>query len=234
MKNKGKIYCGIDETSKMEALGPIVLCGAIVPEEDFNELYNKCGVRDSKVIGHKINKLGKYLKNKYENIVYKISAEEISFSKNINALETKYILRIIEKFYNKVDKIYIDSVSPNPENLYKYEGKLNEFRDKLIIKCHADENYIPTMTASIIAKYVGNSENIYLNNKFGIGSGSPGDQRTLKYILENMDNKNKLIRLNWVTYTRLAENKELREKLINLINSGSFNLIKLKDLYKNV
>ena len=54
------------------------------------------------------------------------------------------------------------------------------------LKKYFDEKYIPTMVASIIAKYHSNCESIYLNNKYGCGSGAPADKNTLNYLINNL------------------------------------------------
>jgi ribonuclease HII len=194
------------------------------------------GVRDSKEIFTKINELGKILSTKYPNTTFKISAKEISDSENVNELQTKYILKLIHKYYNKhpnIKKIYIDSVSREPKQMFKYYGKLYKYSDKIVIECKADQRYIPVMVASIIAKYHANAETKRLKTQYDCGGGHPRDYKTLYYMINNMDNKDEIIRTGWKPYKRLQSSKQLRQDIKNLIENGKITQSKLKELYKN-
>lgn len=226
-----KLYLGADDSRRQECIGSMIICGVLVPESDF-EYLNQIGVDDSKKLSKsQIKKLGVLLRDKYVNTVFRISAKEISKSKNINQLETRYFLALVQKYHKQVDKIFIDSVTSNTEKLYEYVGSLINYKDKLVIECKADENYLPVQVASIIAKYNSNVESNYLDKKYGTGSGAPSDPKTLNYILNNLDNQDEIIRTSWVTYTRLRDNPKLREELTKLLNSNKFDTKKLKEVY---
>jgi len=216
LKPKARCICGCDNARRSEVLGSLIVAGIVIPKSDLNWLYEK-GVRDSKILSKsKINNLGKFLKEKYETTVFRISAKEIN-NNNINKLEAKCVLRIVEKYYNKVIKFYIDAIGARTDLIYRYEGKFNDYSDKIIIEPKADSKFIATMAASIIAKYHSNAETAYLKDKYNCGSGTCSDPQTLKYILNNLDNKKEIIRINWITYTRLKNNPILCKKLKKLI-----------------
>ena len=234
LKKNKMWYCGVDNARRQEVLGSLIIAGCVVPESDFAYL-KELGVNDSKKLTERqINKLGKLLKSKYDHTVYRISAEEISKSSNINVSEAKYILEIVQKYHSRIDMFFIDAVGSTPDLLFKYKPKLLDFIDKITTEPRADETYIPCMVASIIAKYEGNSETIYWKNKLDCGSGGPSDPLTLLYILNNLNNKQKLIRTNWITYTRINDNPQLQKDLKRLITSKEYrsNSKDLKELYK--
>jgi len=195
---------GIDEVRKSPAIGSIVVCGFVCDSKDLSYLYDELGVRDSKKIQYKIERLAKVL-DKYPHKVFKIPAEEISVSSNINALEGEYIKEIIKWADSlfKIDQIFIDSLTANPDITRSYI----KMRDKrFVIEIEADNKYVPVMCASIIAKDRSDIEMAILRKEFDCGSGEPADKKTREFIFnaikENDQNKLKIIRKKWLTFKR--------------------------------
>jgi len=217
--NKNILVMGVDEVHKADVIGSIVLCGFICNRKDYTFLYRNLGVRDSKKLDRDhITKIAENLK-KYNHKLYRISPGEISASSNIIKLEAKYINKLIAwAMLNRVNEIYIDSMTNNPETTKKYIlGNINLEKIKLIIETHADERYICVGSASILAKDSSNKEMDSLKVRFNCGSGSPGDKRTRTFIREAIRNKDKeslsIIRRNWVTYRREFDNVKMSQSI---------------------
>ena len=203
------LYAGIDETRKSPVLGSIVLCVALVPEED-EELLRKKGVKDSKQIEqNKLHRLAKELKQKYAYKVIKIKPYIISQAENLNLLEAKYIVKLI-KWSNKYAPkyIYLDSLTANIQTCYNYFYTLNFKQSNFKIIPKADEKIISVQVASIIAKYYSDKEIEYLKRKYpDMGSGEPYDKQTIAFLKKHLHNPPKdCIRTNWITFKRLLEN----------------------------
>lgn len=127
---------GIDEAGRGPCVGPMVLCGVIIDENDINsiEALKNLGVKDSKKVTpekrENINKILRQRKIIKDYFIVKIPAYKIDDALNdpknsLNILELKSQVKIIKELSkkNKIDKIIIDCPSINTVS---YKQQLNE------------------------------------------------------------------------------------------------------------
>jgi ribonuclease HII len=197
--NNDMLVCGIDEAGRGPILGPLVMCGILIEEEDEEKL-KKLGVKDSKLLTPKQRE---FLYKKIIKIVkkYKIiitNPEEIDKAVNghdglnLNKLEAKKSIEIINSL--SPDRAIIDCPS---NNIQKYKGFLLKKikKTELILEHKADYKYPVVAAASIIAKVTRDNEIEKIKEKIKIdfGSGYMSDPKTVEFISKAEDKNKKLI-----------------------------------------
>lgn len=202
------IIAGIDEAGRGPAIGPLVICIAII---DTNSLYNEqyykdLGIKDSKLLSSEKRKsLYKQVKDICKFTIISAHPEEIdkavnSITYNLNWLEADKSVELINS--NQVDRVVIDCPSPN---IYAYkEFIFNKLNKEIEIVCEhkADVNYIEVSLASVIAKHARDTYIKRLHKQYGdFGSGYPGSPLTKKFLQENKDSP--IIRKSWSSYKKL-------------------------------
>src|SRR3989344_7917609 len=118
------LICGLDEAGRGPVIGPLVMCGVLINEEDEIKLKN-IKVKDSKLLTPKQRerlyfKIKKIVK-KYKLIVlqpYEVDEALNSDSLNLNWLEADNMARIINEL--KPDQAYIDCPSNNIKKFNSY------------------------------------------------------------------------------------------------------------------
>ncbi|MEN2974843.1 MAG: ribonuclease HII [Candidatus Caldarchaeales archaeon] len=208
------LIAGLDEAGRGSVIGPMVIAGVSVSEEDIEKL-TEINVRDSKELRpvdreslyEEIVKIAKALK------VINLSAREVdsetrrSGGRGINNLEARIFADIID--YLKPDIVYIDSPSKNVEAFRSIIDKMVRYRCRVIVEVKADKNYPVTAAASIIAKINRDREIEKLKERFGdFGSGYPHDHKTREFIRKVMSSRSEaveLIRWSWKTISRVAQ-----------------------------
>ena len=93
---------GIDEAGKGPVIGPLVIAGVLISEENEEKL-KKLGIKDSKELSpEKRKKFSEEIKNLSEDfVVLKISAGELNRemdTKSLNEIEIGRIAQIINSF----------------------------------------------------------------------------------------------------------------------------------------
>jgi ribonuclease HII len=82
-----KYLIGIDDAGRGPAIGPMILAGVIINEEEQEKL-KKLEVKDSKLLTPKKRKnIGEEIKKKFRFHFEKTSPKEIDESENLNTLE---------------------------------------------------------------------------------------------------------------------------------------------------
>ena len=210
-------FLGIDEAGRGAVVGPLVIGGVIISEENEKKL-KKLGVKDSKELtpGKREELFEKIKELSEDYIILQISAKQIDDEmdiKNLNEIEMERMAQIIDSFSVKKPKVFIDAVEANT---LKFKGKvLSRLKNKdldIVAENHADENYPSVSAASILSKVTRDSEIKKLHEEYGFfGSGYPSDERTIKF-LENLDREeyDKIVRLKWATSRNILERKNQR------------------------
>jgi ribonuclease HII len=183
--------CGIDEAGRGPVIGPMVMAGVLIDEEQSAQL-KKLGVKDSKLLSPELrNQLfEKIIAIVRDYEVRIVSAEEIdsalnSPSLNLNWLEATKSAEIINRLMP--DKAIVDCPSTNTEAYKAYlKNKLIKKETKLIAEHKADVKYPVVSAASIIAKVTRDREIEKLRQTFGdFGSGYPSDEKTARFLKDN-------------------------------------------------
>jgi len=201
---------GVDEAGRGPVIGPLVICGVLLEEEDI-EMLRKLGVRDSKMLTpEKRERLAETIREVCRGYrIVKVPPSEIDAAKSkhaLNELESKKFAEIIDEL--EPEEVYVDSVDPDPrkfrERLLRY---LHHIPEKMIVENFADKKYIPVGAASILAKVARDSEVKKLSEKFGdFGSGYPSDPRTIQFLRrwkERYGEFPEFVRKSWKTLERL-------------------------------
>jgi len=188
---------GLDEVGKGEVIGHVFLVGVLFPKSIYSDLEKILGVENTKV-----RRESSYWEDVFRKIDYFKSkglcfiCETIppwDFDKyNINALMDITYQRILNNFAQKVSlvetKIVIDDYGIGPR-LESFLNSLKNAGAKIIVENKADEKYLESRIASLIAKFyqIKSLEAIQSDPKFKIegveiGSGNAGDIKTLDWL----------------------------------------------------
>lgn len=210
-----KKVLGIDEAGRGPVIGPMIVAGVMINEGEEKLLE---GSKDSKKLLHKKRiELDKKIK---KNSIYKIievSSKEIDEAVNskiinLNWLEAHKQAEIINEL--KPDKAIIDCPSPNLKVFKNYLKNLLENKDiELIVEHKADEKYITSSAASILAKVRREEIMDEIKKKYGdTGPGYTSNETTKKFIKENYNKHPEIFRHSWSTFKRLSQ-KDIQKKL---------------------
>jgi len=208
------LLCGVEEAGRGPVIGPLVMCGVIINEEDELKL-KAMGAKDSKLLTPKARE---FLFDKIKNAVmdYKIiivppkeidDAVEGKGGINLNWLEANKSAEIINLL--KPNKAILDCPSTN---ISAYSNYVQERVDKkVVLVCahHADVNFPVVSAASILAKVTRDAEIKKLKKKIGIdfGSGYPSDPTTKEFLKEHYMDFPNIIRHSWAPYKNLIKQK---------------------------
>lgn len=205
---------GIDEAGRGPVLGPLVVCGVVIPQ-DMITILERMGIKDSKKLTpSRRNILARKIRKMAECHVVKITAQDIDNLRakgvNLNEIEKIAMMKIINMA--EADSVIIDSVDVDPDRL---TGQIKEVvGDNMEVKAEhgADDKYIPVAAASIVAKVERDIEIEKLNRQYkkigGLGSGYPSDPRT-KAFLEKFEYHElpEFVRKSWATVEKLKDKK---------------------------
>jgi len=185
------LVAGVDDAGRGAVIGPLVIAGVLVKEEDLPRL-KELGVKDSKLLSpHRREvlavEIGKIVQ-KYS--VLKLQPEEIDVVvksgrklHKLNWLEAQTMARVIETL--KPDKVYVDASDVLEERFKQHILECMSFKVDIISEHKADRNYVAVSAASIIAKVERDREVAELARVYGdFGSGYPSDQRTINFLKE--------------------------------------------------
>ena len=209
------LICGIDEAGRGPVIGPLVMCGILIKEEDEEKLV-KLKVKDSKLLTKKkreylFDKI-KYISDKYE--IISIFPEEIDSAVNnhdglnLNKLEARKTADIINLL--KPDKAIVDAPSNNIKSYKQYLFELIKNKNiELVLEHKADLNYPVVSAASILAKVTRDNEieKIKKEIKIDFGSGYMTDPKTVDFLEKNYEKYPDLFRKSWAPYQRKLNGK---------------------------
>ena len=202
---------GIDEAGRGPVIGPLIIAGAMMEENDIPSLGE---VKDSKLLIHKKRiEFSNHIKNLTTYKIIHVLPKEIDEAveskegMNLNWLEAKHQAEIINEL--KPDKVIIDCPHPIPK---KYEDHvrnlLNNKNIIMVVEHKADFNYPICSAASILAKVVREEEMEKIQKKYGdTGPGYPANPKTQAFIKVNYDKYPEIFRKSWSTFKNIAGNK---------------------------
>jgi ribonuclease HII len=208
---------GIDEAGRGPVMGPLVMAGVMINEEDQDQLGE---VKDSKLLSHgKRMQLDKQIREIADFKVIEVEPEEIdaallSEDLNLNWLEAHKQAEIINEL--QPDQAIIDCPSTNCEAYEKYLKELIPNKNiKLIVENKADMNYKTCSAGSILAKVRREERVQELKDKFGdTGSGYPADPKTKEFIKHNWNKHPEIFRKTWSTFKKIAESEKQNQQTL--------------------
>ena len=206
------LVCGVEEAGRGPVIGPLVMCGVLIEQEDEAKLQ-EMGVKDSKLLSPKqrsnlFNKIKKIAKSSKLLVVSPKEVDDAlnSESLNLNKLEAQKMAEIINKL--KPDRAIIDCPSINIPAFAGYLRKFIENKNIEIIAEHkADTKYFVVGAASILAKVVRDKEIEKIKRKIGInfGSGYPSDEITQDFLGKYWDKYPGIFRKTWISYKKIVK-----------------------------
>jgi ribonuclease HII len=218
-----KLVAGIDEAGRGPVIGPLVLAGVVVREDQIQNLVDM-GARDSKKLTPKRRaELAPIIEDTATRFLYmEVTPEEIDDRINrgitLNQIEAKKIVFMINQLHP--DKVYVDCPDVNPERFTQWLRNGVRLKEVEIAALHYADESIPVVSAaSIIAKVRRDTRIKELSEKLGeIGSGYPSDPKTKLYLKKVLKRKGRLkqtplsFRQSWETIKRIKRSKGTEER----------------------
>ena len=213
------LICGIDEARRGPVMSVMVMCGAMIEEDDMAKLI-ALKPKDSKLMTREEReelypKLLSVLKYYH---IFIIQPNEIDKAVkggdglNLNRLEAHKQAEILNEF--NPDQAIIDCPSNNIDSYRIYLKKLLKNKKIDLILEHKAERYPLVAAASIIAKVTGDREIEAIKKEIGIdfGSGYMSDPKTVEFLKNNFEKYPELFRKSWFPYQDLV-NKKFQKSL---------------------
>jgi len=180
-----KKILGLDEAGRGPVIGPLVIAGVLIDEEELKDLA-AIGVRDSKALSRSKREA---LLPKIEELACRTSSiivQPQEMYENLNTIELKAMARIINEL--RPDEVYLD-VPTNPRGIKKYCDLLRRLildkSIKLVGENKADRKYIIVGAASILAKVQRDFIIKELREAYGdLGWGYPNEAKTQAFLKE--------------------------------------------------
>lgn len=206
--------CGIDEAGRGPVIGPMVLAGVAMEEDDLGKL-KKLGVKDSKqhTPAQREMLFKKIISISDGFHIIKLSPMQIDRTlqnpdTNLNWLEADTSVKIISRL--APDKAVLDCPSTNIKAYMDYIAQRLGKKTQLVVEHKADENYPIVSAASILAKVTRDNEIKRLREQYGdLGSGYPSDPQTQAFIKKHHDLP--IYRKTWTSWKRIEDEKNQRK-----------------------
>ena len=219
------LVAGVDEAGRGCIIGPLVVAGVLVKEENLPVL-RQLGVKDSKLLSPKkrealFNEITSLAENYH---VIKLLPSEIDHAvecqvklHKLNRLEAKTMTLIINIL--KPNEAYLDAADVLEERFTQHVQEGLTVKAKITSKHKADKIYPVVSAASIIAKVERDKEIEALQKVYGdFGSGYPADKKTLQFLKQWMQTRSdypSCVRKSWKTAKQLKNEKgTVQKKLI--------------------
>ena len=206
-----KRILGIDEAGRGPVIGPLVLAGVLIDEEQ-SERLSHLGVKDSKRLSRsRRNALFPEITSvACEVKVLAIPPQELKG--NLTRIELEGMARLIREL--NPTTVYLDAPVP-PRAIASFVGALRALvgtsAREIIAENKADEKYPVVSAASIVAKVHRDQQIEQLREQYGnFGWGYPSERKTEKFLEEWFDKHGTFpdcVRQRWRTVQRLIQNR---------------------------
>ncbi|MBS7656771.1 MAG: ribonuclease HII [Candidatus Bathyarchaeia archaeon] len=207
--------CGVDDAGRGSIIGPLVIAGVLVNQNEIHELVN-LGVKDSKLLSpiKRIKLATEIVKLVKDHYIVKLSPSEIdvvvengSKLHRLNRLEAHAMAEVITNL--KPDVAYVDASDVLPERYAEHIAEKVPFKVKIISEHKADRTYPVVSAASIIAKVERDKAIAELNKIFGnIGSGYCSDPKTISFLknwVKTYGFYPEHVRRSWITAKKIID-----------------------------
>lgn len=216
------LIAGVDDAGRGAVIGPLVIAGVLVREEDLLTL-KKLGVKDSKLLSpHRRETLAVEIKRIAQGLkVIELSPREIDNVVNrgrklhkLNYLEAQTMAQVIETL--KPDRAYVDASDVLEDRFRQHILECMSSPLEIISEHKADRNYVVVSAASIIAKVERDRAIVELTKTLGnVGSGYPSDPRTMRF-LEKCCRESReypdFVRKSWKPAKRVKDQKGTEQR----------------------
>lgn len=206
---------GVDEAGRGPVLGPLVVAGVVLHQDDLPQLVEN-GLVDSKLVPKEKRE------ELYQTIVAKaidykviiIEASDIDRQRacaiNLNKIEMNSFVEVL-LLMKQWSKAYVDACDRNAK---RFQLTLrNRVNTNIVAEHFADQTYPIVSAASIIAKVIRDKEIERHHREYGVdfGSGYPHDAKTNQFLNDYISQYGKLpliARKSWATAKRVVETYE--------------------------
>jgi len=216
------LMAGVDEAGRGSVIGPLVIAGVSVEENDLPKLAD-IGVKDSKLLSpQKRETLATQIRKLALNChVVFLSPVEIDHVvetgkrlHRLNRFEAQSMARVIAIL--KPDVAYVDASDVIADRFGGHIAENLDFTLKIVSEHKADITYPIVSAASIIAKVERDREISRLQQKHGnLGCGYPSDSKTINFLrdwIRKFGFYPDFVRKSWKTSKRVMLESDSRQK----------------------
>jgi ribonuclease HII len=218
------LIAGIDEAGRGCVMGPLVIAGVLIKEENLPVLV-RIGVKDSKLLSPKKREAlaVEIIKTAERHVVVMLPPREIDRAVNsgrklhkLNRLEADAMAQIINVL--KPDEAFVDAADVL-EQRFKHHIQEGLTAKTIITSKHKADRIFPVVSAaSIIAKVTRDNEIAGLRLRFGdFGSGYLTDSKTTAFLRNWLkDNRDypEFVRKSWKPAKRTKSEKNTTQKTL--------------------
>ncbi|NHJ49807.1 MAG: ribonuclease HII [Asgard group archaeon] len=206
---------GIDEAGRGPVIGPLVIAGVVLPQEEIDKLV-EMGIKDSKL-------LSKEKREQFFDVITVVAidkkievikAREIDRKQkkaiNLNRLETDTMISILQSLTDW-SEAYVDACDVNAERFQKtLEANC---AGSITAEHRADLIYPVVSAASILAKVTRDNIIKAYHDEYGVdfGSGYPSDPKTNEFLEQYyLEHKSfpPIVRMCWETVNKIIEKNQ--------------------------
>ena len=211
------LVAGVDEAGRGCIIGPLVVAGVLVKEENLPVL-SLLGVKDSKLLSAKkrevlFTEISRLAEKQH---VMKLLPSEIDRAveckrrlHKLNRLEAQTMTQIINAL--KPDEVYVDAADVIEERFKQHVQESLTVKVRITSRHKADKLYPVVSAASIIAKVERDKEIAALKNVYGdFGSGYLSDQKTIQFLKQCIKTQFEYpncVRQSWKTAKQIKNEK---------------------------
>ncbi|MCW4018234.1 MAG: ribonuclease HII [Candidatus Bathyarchaeota archaeon] len=201
------LVAGIDEAGRGCVIGPLVVAGLAVQEENL-ATFAAFGVKDSKLLTHKKREalVPEILRLAHKHVVVKVQPLEIDRAVEsqrkhykLNRLEAQTMAQIVTEL--EPDVAYVDAADVVAKRFGEHVLEASVFKTRIVSEHKADRSYPVVSAASIIAKVERDKAVAALRAEFGdFGTGYLTDPKTgrfLKQWLKENSDFPECVRKSW-------------------------------------
>ncbi len=212
---------GVDDAGRGAVIGPLVIAGVLVEEEDLQRLVD-LGVKDSKLLSpHNRERLAEEIRKMALQCTFvALSTSEIDKVvetgrklRKLNHLEARAMAEVIAVL--KPDKAYVDASDVLAERFKQHILENLPFEVQIVSEHKADANYPIVSAASIIAKVERDKAVQELRERCGdLGSGYITDPKTVVFLekcVKKFGAYPEYVRKSWKPAKRIKKNMKAKQ-----------------------
>lgn len=187
---------GSDEVGTGDVFGPVVVCAAIVEEDDY-PFIEENHITDSKQLNDEfIRKIGPELRKRFKHsllILDNRTYNRVHETDNLNAIKAKMhnkaFLNLIDKGFDIPKAAYVDQFC-SVNDYYRYLVNEKRVYHDLIFETKAESKYPAVAVGSMISRYAFLECMDSLNRKYGItlhrgSSDAQMIEKDIQYIIDH-------------------------------------------------
>ncbi len=180
---------GIDEAGRGCVIGPLVIAGVLVKEENLPALA-QLGVKDSKLLTAKKREAlaPEIIRLSEKHVILKLSPMEIDRAverqtklHKLNRLEAETMAKIVAEL--KPDTVYVDAADIVEQRFGHHIQEASVWKTHIVSEHKADKTYPIVSAASILAKVNRDHDVAELRTQYGdFGTGYLTDPKTKQFL----------------------------------------------------